>query len=187
MMKCWNLNLKEVIRHLGDECMPKFTVITVETNSHTNLFRRNDDSREDVPAGTVVDSDIVDPSMHYEFYICSHKGITGTSCPTRYTVLHNEIDLTHEELQQLVHSLSYSCQTSTTLLTEVVPIRYAQRAAAHIRKISMAKDAYVQDPDVLSRFSVLTPCSIQDVNLVNFSTPPLPRLRGEVQETMFFC
>ena len=39
-----------------------------------------------IPAGTAVDVGITHPT-EFDFYLCSHQGIQGTSRPTHYHVL----------------------------------------------------------------------------------------------------
>ncbi len=50
--------------------------------------------------GTVIDTDIVSPNG-FEFYLNSHTAIQGTSRPTLYHVLYDDIGFTSDEIQQL--------------------------------------------------------------------------------------
>lgn len=129
-----NNELDQMIKaceHFGyeEEDRPKFTVIVAQKNHHTKLFKAGS-VNEIVPPGTVVDTEIVHPRK-YDFYMCAQEGKIGTSRPAHYHVLVDEIGFTPDDLQKLIHSLSYVYQRSTTAISIVAPIRYAHHAAAH--------------------------------------------------------
>ncbi|XVF71827.1 hypothetical protein PTKIN_Ptkin12aG0070900 [Pterospermum kingtungense] len=126
-----NIELDEIIKayqHLGEPDVPKFTVIVAQKNHHTKLFQAN--APENVPPGTVVDKKIVHPRK-YDFYMCAHAGMIGTSRPAHYHVLVNEIGFSPNELQNLIHSLSYVYQPNCHLNWQslLAPICYAHLAA----------------------------------------------------------
>ena len=64
------------------------------------------DSREqsgrsgNIPAGTTVDIGITHPT-EFDFYLCSHQGIQGTSRPSHYHVLWDDNRFDADELQQV--------------------------------------------------------------------------------------
>ncbi|KAK1295823.1 Protein argonaute 16 [Acorus calamus] len=127
-----NVELIQILKayqHMGDCDPPKITLIVAQKNHHTKLFQAN--SPENVPPGTVVDSKVVHP-RNYDFYMCAHAGMIGTSRPAHYHVLIDEIGFTPDDLQTLVHSLSYVYQRSTTAVSIVAPICYAHLAAAQM-------------------------------------------------------
>ncbi|KAG2587973.1 hypothetical protein PVAP13_5NG186481 [Panicum virgatum] len=108
-----NFELARIIKackFLDDSWFPKFTVIVAQKNHHTRFFEPKgprDDNVTNVPAGTVVDTGICHP-RNYDFYMCAHAGMIGTTRPTHYHVLHDEIGFSPDDLHELVHSLSYS-------------------------------------------------------------------------------
>ncbi|XVE72463.1 hypothetical protein DITRI_Ditri11bG0041100 [Diplodiscus trichospermus] len=112
-----DIELEQIIKayqHLGEVDVPKFTVIVAQKNHHTKLFQAN--APENVPPGTVVDTKIVHP-RNYDFYMCAHAGMIGTSRPAHYHVLLDEIGFSPNDLQNLIHSLSYVYQRSTTAIS----------------------------------------------------------------------
>ncbi|XWS47380.1 hypothetical protein CRYUN_Cryun14cG0147400 [Craigia yunnanensis] len=124
-----NIELEQIIKayqHLGEADVPKFTVIVAQKNHHTKLFQAN--APGNVPPGTVVDTKFVHP-RNYDFYLCAHAGMIGTSRPAHYHVLLDEIGFSPNDLQNLIHSLSYVYQRSTTAISIVAPICYAHLAA----------------------------------------------------------
>ncbi|KAJ3669410.1 hypothetical protein LUZ60_011360 [Juncus effusus] len=167
-----NIELSQIIQayqQLGDGPLPKFTLIIAQKNHHTKLFQA--DSPDNVPPGTVVDTKVVHP-RNYDFFMCSHNGMIGTSRPTHYHVLLDENKFSPDDLQQLVHSLSYVYQRSTTAISVVAPICYAHLAAAQMSQFMKFED--------LSETSSGAGAAIGVV-------PDLPRLHKNVCNSMFFC
>ncbi|KAJ4830357.1 Protein argonaute 16 [Turnera subulata] len=171
-----NIELEQIIKayqHLGEVEIPKFTVIVAQKNHHTKLFHSS--GPENVPPGTVVDTKIVHP-RNYDFYMCAHAGMIGTSRPAHYHVLLDEIGFSPDDLQNLVHSLSYVYQRSTTAISIVAPICYAHLAAAQVGQFMKFEELSETSSE---QRSVTTASSIP--------VPELPRLHKDVQGSMFFC
>ncbi|KAJ4768954.1 Argonaute family protein [Rhynchospora pubera] len=166
-----NIELNQIIeayKHLGDGPLPKITLIIAQKNHHTKLFQA--DSPDNVPPGTVVDTKVVHP-RNYDFFMCAHNGMIGTSRPTHYHVLVDEIGFSVDDLQKLVHSLSYVYQRSTTAISVVAPICYAHLAA--------------QQMSQFMKFEDLSDSSSGGGGIA--AVPDLPRLHQNVCNSMFFC
>ncbi|XP_023640947.1 protein argonaute 6 isoform X2 [Capsella rubella] len=160
-----NIEVDQIIKayqRLGESDVPKFTVIVAQKKHHTKLFQAK--GPENVPAGTVVDTKIVHPT-NYDFYMCAHAGIIGTSRPAHYHVLLDEIGFSPDDLQNLIHSLSYVNQRSTTATSIVAPVRYAHLAAAQFAQFNRSEEMILEDGKVAE----------------------LPRLHERVESNMFFC
>ncbi|ONI18322.1 hypothetical protein PRUPE_3G209300 [Prunus persica] len=172
-----NIELDQIIKayqHLGEVDVPKFTVIVAQKNHHTKLFQTGG-STDNVPPGTVVDTNIVHP-RNYDFYMCAHAGMIGTSRPAHYHVLVDEIGFSPDGLQNLIHSLSYVYQRSTSAISIVAPICYAHLAAAQVGQFMKFED--------LSETSSGNG-SVTSAESIPF--PELPKLHKNVQGSMFFC
>jgi eukaryotic translation initiation factor 2C len=84
------LAVRTACMKLEDDYRPGITFIVVQKRHHTRLFCA--DKREqigksgNIPAGTTVDVGITHPT-EFDFYLCSHAGIQGTSRPSHYHVL----------------------------------------------------------------------------------------------------
>ncbi|VEL38356.1 unnamed protein product [Protopolystoma xenopodis] len=82
--------LREACLRLDLSYQPGITFIVVQKRHHTRLFctdRRDQTGRSgNIPAGTTVDQVITHPTQ-FDFYLCSHAGIQGTSRPSHYHVL----------------------------------------------------------------------------------------------------
>ncbi|KAG1327188.1 putative protein argonaute 16 [Cocos nucifera] len=171
-----NIELDQIIKvyeHLGETTLPKFTVIVAQKNHHTKLFQAG--GAENVPPGTVVDTKVVHP-RNYDFYMCAHAGMIGTSRPTHYHVLVDEIGFSADDLQKLVHALSYVYQRSTTAVSIVAPICYAHLAAAQISQ-------FIKFEDFSETSSGQGPVTASGQSAI----PELPQLHPNVCSSMFFC
>ncbi|XP_071904616.1 protein argonaute 16-like isoform X1 [Coffea arabica] len=175
--KVLNFELNQMIKayeHLGEVNFPKFTVIVAQKNHHTKLFQNN--ASENVPPGTVVDTKIVHP-RNYDFYMCAQAGMIGTSRPAHYHVLLDEIGFSPDDLQQLILSLSYVYQRSTSAISIVAPVCYAHLAAQQMGQFIKFED-----------FSETSSGHKSGVTSVgSISVPELPRLDEKVAGSMFFC
>ncbi|XP_056692793.1 protein argonaute 10-like [Spinacia oleracea] len=57
--------------------------------------------------GTVVDTKICHPT-DFDFFLCSHAGIQGTSRPAHYHVLWDDNKFSADEIQSLTNNLCYT-------------------------------------------------------------------------------
>ncbi len=62
-------------------------------------------------------------SYAFDFFLQAHAGRVGTARPTHYICLLDEIAMTPDMMQQLVHSLCYSFSRCTSSVS-VVPVGY---------------------------------------------------------------
>ncbi|CAO2813123.1 unnamed protein product [Amaranthus hypochondriacus] len=165
--------IREACKFLEEHWNPKFTLVVAQKNHHTKFFQRN--SPDNVEPGTVVDNGICHPKNN-DFYMCAHAGMIGTTRPTHYQVLIDGIGFSAGDLQDLVHSLSYVYQRSTTAISVVAPVCYAHLAASQVAQF-MKFDEFSETSSshggVTSVGSVLI--------------PQLPRLHPNVSSSMFFC
>ncbi|CAG7910751.1 unnamed protein product [Brassica rapa] len=157
---------------------PKFTVIIAQKNHHTKFFQAGGTDNVpsgNVPPGTIVDSRICHPRNN-DFYLCAHAGLIGTTRPTHYHVLYDEIGFSTDDLQELVHSLSYVYQRSTTAISVVAPIMYAHLAAAQMATAVKFEDS----SETSSSHGGITTSEAVPVS-------PMPKLNVDVASSMFFC
>ncbi|KAK6163453.1 hypothetical protein DH2020_000317 [Rehmannia glutinosa] len=118
--------------------MPRVTFVVVQKRHHTRLFpathgdRHTTDRSGNILPGTVVDTKICHPH-EFDFYLCSHAGIQGTSRPAHYHVLYDENAFTADALQMLTNSLCYTYARCTRSVSIVPPAYYAHLAAFRAR------------------------------------------------------
>ncbi|KAG5379282.1 hypothetical protein IGI04_027124 [Brassica rapa subsp. trilocularis] len=171
-----NIELDQIIeacKLLDENWNPKFLLLVAQKNHHTKFFQTS--SPDNVPPGTIIDSKICHPKNN-DFYLCAHAGMIGTTRPTHYHVLYDEIHFSPDELQELVHSLSYVYQRSTTAISVVAPICYAHLAAAQLGTFMKFED---QSETSSSHGGVTAPGPV--------SVAQLPKLKDNVANSMFFC
>lgn len=171
-----NVELDQIIeacKFLDEKWSPKFVVIVAQKNHHTKFFQPNDPNN--VPPGTIIDNKVCHP-RNYDFYLCAHAGMIGTTRPTHYHVLYDELGFSADDLQELVHNLSYVYQRSTTAISVVAPICYAHLAATQMGQWMKFEDA----SETSSSHNGVT-------NAGPVSVPQLPKLEEKVSSSMFFC
>lgn len=165
--------LIEACKFLDEKWSPKFVIIVAQKNHHTKFFQAG--SPDNVPPGTIIDKQVCHPRNN-DFYLCAHAGMIGTTRPTHYHVLMDEVGFSPDELQDLVHNLSYVYQRSTTAISIVAPISYAHLAATQVGQWLKFEDA----SETSSSQNGLT-------NAGPVTVPQLPRLQESVSSSMFFC
>ncbi|KAI5680651.1 hypothetical protein M9H77_01878 [Catharanthus roseus] len=121
----------DAIRKAGESLEPGYqppvTFIVVQNRHHTRLFPNNHtewsstDRSGNILPGTAVDTQICHPT-EFEFYLCSHAGIQGTSRPA-YHVLWDENNFIADEIQNA------RCTGSVSV---VHPSYYAHLAAYRV-------------------------------------------------------
>uniref|UniRef100_A0AAX7UK85 Argonaute RISC component 1 n=1 Tax=Astatotilapia calliptera TaxID=8154 RepID=A0AAX7UK85_ASTCA len=85
-----------------------------------------------IPAGTTVDTSITHP-FEFDFYLCSHAGIQGTSRPSHYYVLWDDNRFTADELQILTYQLCHTYVRCTRSVSIPAPAYYARLVAFRAR------------------------------------------------------
>ncbi|KAL8150151.1 hypothetical protein V2J09_019959, partial [Rumex salicifolius] len=182
--------LKDELQSIRESCSsifngykPLITFAVVQKRHHTRLFPDENDPNfanfydENVPPGTVVDSVITHPS-EFDFYLCSHWGVKGTSRPTHYHVLWDESKFTSDEFQKLVYSLCFTFVRCTKPISIVPPAYYAHLAAYRGRLYLERSESNM---DSSTRIS----------SSISRSAPPkalpLPKISDNVKNLMFYC
>ncbi|KAJ0982367.1 hypothetical protein J5N97_010622 [Dioscorea zingiberensis] len=157
--------IRKACASLEEGYLPPVTFVVVQKRHHTRLFpvdpELTDRSRNILP-GTVVDSQICHPT-EFDFYLCSHSGIQGTSRPTYYRVLLDENNCSADALQILTYSLCYTYARCTRSVSVVPPAYYAHLAASRAR-------CYIE-------------CESSDGGS---AFRPLPKIMDNVKDDMFY-
>ncbi|KAI0491382.1 hypothetical protein KFK09_025642 [Dendrobium nobile] len=172
---------------------PPVTFVVVQKRHHTRLFANNHNDQHSVDRsgnilpGTVVDSKICHPT-EFDFYLCSHAGIQGTSRPAHYHVLWDENKFSADALQTLTNNLCYTYARCTRSVSIVPPAYYAHLAAFRARFYmepetsdsgSMASAAAGRASAAGGSRSTRAPGS--------GAVRPLPALKDNVKRVMFYC
>uniref|UniRef100_A0A0E0NZM1 Piwi domain-containing protein n=1 Tax=Oryza rufipogon TaxID=4529 RepID=A0A0E0NZM1_ORYRU len=107
--------IRKACASIEEGYLPPVTFVVVQKRHHTRLFPEDHHARDqmdrsrNILPGTVVDTKICHPS-EFDFYLCSHSGIQGTSHPTHYYVLFDENNFSADALQTLTYNLCYTAR-----------------------------------------------------------------------------
>lgn len=168
--------LKGAVAHFKNY-NPPISFIVAQKRHHTRLFLGDGERRTksgNVPPGTVVDTVIVHPRQ-FDFYLCSHNGLLGTSKPTHYHVLWDDNRFSSDELETLINNLCYTFARCTKPVSLAPPVYYADLAAYRGR-------LYLQGLAFTSSETASASSSSSSSSHLNF-----PKLHDGVKNAMFFC
>ncbi|XP_031556457.1 protein argonaute-2-like [Actinia tenebrosa] len=122
---------------------PGISFIVVQKRHHTRLFCQEDRDKcgksGNIPPGTTVDHGITHPT-EFDFFLCSHAGIQGTSRPSHYHVLWDDNRFTADELQALTYQLCHTYVRCTRSVSIPAPAYYAHLVAFRARFHMMDQD-----------------------------------------------
>ncbi|WOK93958.1 protein argonaute MEL1-like [Canna indica] len=172
--------IRKACASLQEGYLPRITFVVVQKRHHTRLFPENHANRNltdrsgNIVPGTVIDKTICHPT-EFDFFLCSHAGIQGTSRPTHYHVLYDENYFPADALQILTNNLCYTYARCTRSVSVVPPAYYAHLAAFRAR-------SYLETE--VSDAGTSTGARTRDV------APPvrqLPSIMDNVKEVMFYC
>ncbi|KAL3991106.1 Piwi domain family protein [Acanthocheilonema viteae] len=128
--------LRECCMLLEEDYQPGITFIAVQKRHHTRLFAVDKKDQVgkafNIPPGTTVDVGITHPT-EFDFYLCSHAGIQGTSRPSHYHVLWDDNQLSADELQQLTYQMCHTYVRCTRSVSIPAPAYYAHLVAFRAR------------------------------------------------------
>ncbi|XP_043701213.1 protein argonaute 2-like [Telopea speciosissima] len=169
------MDLKKAIEH--DGYSPTITLVTAQKRHQTRLFPDGDKNGArggNVFPGTVVDTTIVH-HWEFDFYLCSHNGLLGTSKPTHYYCLWDDHKFSSDELQHIINNLCYTYARCTKPVSLVPPAYYADNLAYRVRQYYEAWEA-----DFASSSSSTSSSNVPPFNPSNF------KLHNDLVDTMFF-
>ncbi|WMV47813.1 hypothetical protein MTR67_041198 [Solanum verrucosum] len=175
--------IRKACASLEPNYQPPVTFIVVQKRHHTRLFANNHKDRSSIDRsgnilpGTVVDTKICHPT-EFDFYLCSHAGIQGTSRPAHYHVLWDENNFTADGIQSLTNNLCYTYARCTRSVSVVPPAYYAHLAAFRAR--------FYMEPDMPENNSG-SPHQGSSKAIRETGVRPLPALKENVKRVMFYC
>jgi eukaryotic translation initiation factor 2C len=83
---------------------------------------------ENVPPGTLADT-VITTCDKFDYFLCSHFGLKGTSRPCHYVVLHDENEFDRDSNPLLAYVLTCIFARSTTSVSYPTPTYYADICA----------------------------------------------------------
>uniref|UniRef100_A0A183T6C1 Protein argonaute-1 n=1 Tax=Schistocephalus solidus TaxID=70667 RepID=A0A183T6C1_SCHSO len=135
--------LNHELRAIREACVkleigyqPGITFVVVQKRHHTRLFCADKKDQMgksgNIPAGTTVDQVITHPT-EFDFYLCSHAGIQGTSRPSHYHVLWDDNHFSADDIQNLTYQLCHTYVRCTRSVSIPAPAYYAHLVAFRAR------------------------------------------------------
>lgn len=135
--------IREACMKLENGYQPGITYIVVQKRHHTRLFcvdRKEQNGKSgNIPPGTTVDNEITHPT-EFDFFLCSHAGIQGTSRPSYYYIIWDDNRFTADELQTLTYQLCHTYVRCTRSVSVPAPAYYAHLVAFRARYHLTEKD-----------------------------------------------
>ncbi|XP_042412284.1 protein argonaute MEL1-like isoform X2 [Zingiber officinale] len=171
--------IRKACASLQEGYLPPVTFIVVQKRHHTRLFpevhgnQGSTDRSGNILPGTVVDRKICHPT-EFDFYLCSHAGIQGTSKPTHYHVLLDENKFSANALQTLTNNLCYTYARCTRSVSIVPPAYYAHLVAFRARYYMEGESSETDSGPSQTRDAPIP---------VQF----FPRVKDQVKDVMFYC
>ncbi|XP_065580424.1 protein argonaute-2-like isoform X1 [Artemia franciscana] len=129
----WEFNaIRKACRRMRPDYSPPITFIVVQKRHNTRFFAEPGEPTvgrgQNVPPGTVVDS-LITHRQEFDFFICSHEGIQGTSRPTHYYVLFDENEFNSNDLQMLTYHMCHMYVRCSRSVSNPAPSYYAHLLA----------------------------------------------------------
>jgi eukaryotic translation initiation factor 2C len=174
--------IRKACESLEPGYQPPITFVVVQKRHHTRLFptahndRNSTDRSGNILPGTIVDTGICHPTQ-FDFYLCSHAGIQGTSRPTHYHVLYDENNFSADNLQALTYHLCFTYARCTRSVSIVPPAYYAHLAAFRAR-------CYTDNDGSDTSSNVGVGQSTREKNV---EVRTLPAIKNNVKDVMFYC
>ncbi|KRZ00352.1 putative protein tag-76, partial [Trichinella zimbabwensis] len=127
------LALRRACKSFVSNYEPLITFIVVQKRHHVRFFCCDEFAARgrgrNIPAGTVIDRVVTSPD-EYDFFLCSHHGIQGTSRPTRYYVLRDESNMDANTMQSITYYLCHLYGRCTRSVSIPAPVYFADLVCA---------------------------------------------------------
>lgn len=131
----------------GRPYRPSLTIVICGKRHHTRFYpieQAGADHLGNPKPGTVVDQGVTSVYA-FDFFLQAHGGLQGTTRPTHYYVVHDEIGFAADALQKLTNDVSYMFARATKAVSLVSPAYYAdlacERGRCYIHELLQAVDA----------------------------------------------
>ncbi|TRY67145.1 hypothetical protein TCAL_02956 [Tigriopus californicus] len=124
--------IRRACTSLEADYKPHIVFIVAQKRHKTRMFPENPKDTllrsKNVMPGTVVDQEITHPTEH-NFFLASHEGIQGTTKPTSYHKLWDDLNMSSDSLQQLTFYLCHLYSRCERSVSYPAPTYYAHLAA----------------------------------------------------------
>ncbi|XP_015905738.2 protein argonaute-4 isoform X1 [Parasteatoda tepidariorum] len=164
--------IREACQEIQAGYEPGITFVVVQKRHHTRFMPQ--DARDgvgrmkNIPPGTTVDNTVVHP-LNFDFFLCSHFGLQGTSRPCHYTVLADDNNFSADDLHKLTYYLCHTYVRCTKSISSPAPVMYAHLAAFRTRQylVSMLDESSGDSTDSASTFHPLPDAVINAIKVID--------------------
>jgi hypothetical protein len=118
--------LRARLSEVYHERVPAITMVMVNVKTSERFFTEGDNVRN-VPAGTLVASDIV--TNYYDFYVVSQASNRGSTVPNHYRVIYSDSKMEEGVLQELIFSQCFNYVNWTGSIKVPGILQYAEKCA----------------------------------------------------------
>ncbi|XP_028967651.1 protein argonaute-2 [Galendromus occidentalis] len=130
---------------------PGMTFIVVQKRHHVRFMPApgytGSGKAGNIHPGTIVDSKIINPAI-FDFYLCSHHGLQGTSRAAHYHVVHDDVHHSQNDIYKICYNLCHTYSRCTRAVSIPAPAYYAHlaafRAKEHIKGRAPHNAAYAE-------------------------------------------
>ncbi|OUC46495.1 piwi domain protein, partial [Trichinella nativa] len=149
----------KAFKQLKENYNPKLTVIVVTKRHNTKFFKTDISARtpvqqQNIPPGTVVDTAIVSPFL-YDFYLCGHQGLLGTSRLSHYIVLLDDNKFDADSIQMLTFALCFTYQKCSRSVSLPSPVYHAHHVATRGKELREKGDKNVEFKEIEGKLKIL--------------------------------
>ncbi|KHJ46943.1 piwi domain protein [Trichuris suis] len=128
--------LRAACRSLDKAYRPGITYVVVQKRHHARFMCKDESMAvgkgRNIPAGTVIDRRVTSADG-YDFYLCSHTGIQGTSKPAKYNVLYDDNNLNSDTMQAIAYYLCHVYGRCMRSVSIPAPVYFAHLACYRSR------------------------------------------------------
>ncbi|KAL0815023.1 hypothetical protein Bca101_071466 [Brassica carinata] len=156
--------------------------LTFEKNDPFLPATDNDGSDKGMCLGAVVDTKVIHP-FEYDFYLCSHHGGIGTSKPTHYYTLWDELGFTSDQVQKLIFEMCFTFTRCTKPVSLVPPVYYADMVAYRGR---MYHEASSREKNIRQQPRGASSSLASSFSSLTVDDKAIFKLHKELESVMFF-
>ncbi|XP_066476773.1 piwi-like protein 4 [Tiliqua scincoides] len=118
--------LLSILGECSGDCRPKLSMIVVRKKCLLRFFTEANNSLQNPPVGTVIDTEATRPEW-YDFFLISQYARQGTVNPTYYNVVYDENGFKPDHMQRLTYKMCHLYYNWPGLIRVPAPCQYAQK------------------------------------------------------------
>lgn len=143
--------LRNIFQSRDSGYQPAITFIVSIRNHRQKMFAKDSadftGQGKNVPAGTAMSGYGGGTPGSFHFHLASHGGC-GTLNPTFYQVLHDDNEITLDNMVKLTYALSMDSKRCEKSISEVAPVRLASLRAERARNHWQGAKKLCENPDI---------------------------------------